>query len=314
MKKIFFLIAFTLQFSLFCFSQTDTLHHYTDAEVLKLSNYVKELESKSPPANLTEPDFSERGRIADLLNRTPHDYSNAEIINLAAYIKHLENPGVAAFTTPADSITHYSNPEIEKFAVYINDLEKRIASNSSLQSDPEEKSKVTALLNNPSHEYSDSEIITLANFIKHLEKLDSLNTIAIVKAHDDSLALAKNEPIHTEEKTEIEKNAKLVFFDFDRSSLTKESYGPLEDVIKIIKNHADVNFVVEGYCDSVGSSAYNLSLSKRRAGTVRKYLISKGIPSIRVTSVGYGEENPIAPNATEEGRAKNRRVEIKAKQ
>jgi OOP family OmpA-OmpF porin len=70
---------------------------------------------------------------------------------------------------------------------------------------------------------------------------------------------------------------------------------------------------VEGYCDSVGSSVYNLSLSNRRVGSVKKYFISQGIPANRISAIGYGEANPIATNLTEEGRAKNRRVEIKAK-
>ena len=314
MKKIFFLVLFTLQFSLFCFSQTDTLHHYTDAEILKLSNYVKELESKVPLANLSASDKENKAQIAGFFMKTPHSYTDNEVIKLAAYIKHLENPTSFAGNTPSDSLTYYTNPEIAKFAKYIGDLEKRISSNSELQADPEEKRKITALLTRPSSdEYNDSEIIMLANYIKGLEKLDSLNTVAIAKAYNDSVALAVVVPIKTDQEKKIDEIAKLIFFNFDSSTIKPESFKPLEEVVKLMKGQIDFNFVVEGYCDSVGSSAYNLSLSNRRAGSVKRYFISQGIPSNRISAIGYGEANPIATNLTEEGRAKNRRVEIKAK-
>lgn len=315
MKKIIFLVLFTLQFSLFCFSQSDTLHHYTDEEVLKISNYVKELESKVSLANLSESDKENRVQIAGLLIKTPHSYTNNEILKLAAYIKHLENPTTSFVgNTPSDTLTYYTNPEIAKFAKYIGDIEKRIAGNSELQSDPEEKQKITALLSRPSSdEYNDSEIIMLANYIKGLERLDSLNTVAIAKAYNDSVALAAVVPIKTDEEKKIDEIAKLIFFNFDSSTIKAESYKPLEEVVKLMKGQIDFTFVVEGYCDSVGSDAYNLSLSNRRAGSVKRYFISKGVPANRISAIGYGEANPIATNMTEEGRAKNRRVEIKAK-
>lgn len=314
MKKIIFLVLFTLQFSLFCFSQSDTLHHYTDEEILKISNYVKELESKVSLASLSESDKENRAQIAGFFIKTPHSYTNNEILKLAAYIKHLENPTAFVGNTPSDSLTYYTNPEIAKFAKYIGDIEKRIAGNNELQPDPEEKQKITALLSRPSSdEYNDSEIIMLANYIKGLEKLDSLNTIAIAKAYNDSVALAVVVPIKTEEEKKIDEIAKLIFFNFDSSSIKAESYKPLEEVVKLMKSQIEFKFVVEGYCDSVGSSAYNLSLSNRRAGSVKRYFISKGVPANRISAIGYGEENPIATNMTEEGRAKNRRVEIKAK-
>lgn len=313
MKKIFFLVLFTLQFSLFCFSQTDTLHYYTDAEILKISSYVKELEAKIPSANLSVSDKENKEQIAGFFVRVPHAYTNNEVIKLAAYIKHLENPTSFAGNTPTDSLTYYTNPEIAKFAKYIGDLEKRISSNSELQTDPEEKQKITALLSRPSSdEYNDSEIIMLANYIKGLEKLDSLNTIAIAKAYNDSIAIAKVDN-KTEEEIKIDEIAKLIFFNFNSSSLMEESYKPLEEVVKLMKSQLDYKFVVEGYCDSVGSTTYNLSLSNRRAGSVKRYFISKGISASRISALGYGEANPIATNLTVEGRAKNRRVEIKAK-
>ena len=333
MKKIYFLIVFTLQFSLFCFSQSeDASHHYTDAEILKLSDYVKGLEAKKPVETLTEPEKSLRRQIAGLFIKTPHDYTDAEVIKLADYIKHLENPDavVAATTNPVEPLTAYTDPEIEKFANYIKVLEKKTETASPDQTNPEEKKLITELLSAPSHEYNDAEIIMLANYIKHLEKLDSANTLAIAKIPSDSVAVAninndtaaiadvtnpdnKNNNLIIAKEKEIAEIAKLIFFNFDSSTITKESFGPLEDVVKIVKSQVKLNFIVEGYCDSVGTDAYNLNLSKRRAGAVKNYFISKGISSSRMSSIGYGEANPIATNDTDEGRAKNRRVEIKTK-
>jgi len=68
--------------------------------------------------------------------------------------------------------------------------------------------------------------------------------------------------------------------------------------------------LLEGHTDSIGAEAYNQGLSERRAKAVMQYLIKGGVDSARLSTVGYGESRPIAPNNTKEGRAKNRRVEL----
>ena len=68
---------------------------------------------------------------------------------------------------------------------------------------------------------------------------------------------------------------------------------------------------VEGNTDSIGTDAYNQGLSERRAESVRSHLIGRGVSASRLTAVGYGESQPIASNDTAEGRALNRRVELK---
>ena len=70
--------------------------------------------------------------------------------------------------------------------------------------------------------------------------------------------------------------------------------------------------VVEGHTDSIGSDAYNMKLSQRRANTVRDYMVKKGISPSRIKTEAFGETKPIASNKTAEGRAQNRRVEIVA--
>ncbi len=99
-------------------------------------------------------------------------------------------------------------------------------------------------------------------------------------------------------------------FDFDRQVVKPESYADIRDVAEFMKQFPQTTTVVEGHTDSVGTEAYNQSLSERRAMAVREVLVSEfGIQSGRVDAIGFGEARPVADNDSEEGRAINRRVE-----
>ncbi len=106
-------------------------------------------------------------------------------------------------------------------------------------------------------------------------------------------------------------NAKDIEFNFDSSTIKSSSYDELDNIVDIMKKYPTANFTVYGYTDNVGSPAYNLKLSEERAESVKKYFTGHGIDADRLETGGFGEKNPIAPNNTPEGRAKNRRVEIK---
>jgi OmpA-OmpF porin, OOP family len=83
----------------------------------------------------------------------------------------------------------------------------------------------------------------------------------------------------------------------------------LDNVAAVINSHPEIQRIqVQGHTDSQGNDAYNLGLSKRRAGQVMQYLIKKGVASTRLESEGYGETQPIADNKSVQGRATNRRV------
>jgi OOP family OmpA-OmpF porin len=99
-----------------------------------------------------------------------------------------------------------------------------------------------------------------------------------------------------------------VLFDFDKAELRPESITELERVVKFMNDVPIATVLVEGHTDSVGSDAYNLALSDRRAKAVFDYLTSRGVDPARLKSVGKGEADPIASNDTEEGRQQNRRV------
>jgi OOP family OmpA-OmpF porin len=100
------------------------------------------------------------------------------------------------------------------------------------------------------------------------------------------------------------------FFDFDKSVLKPEGKAKLDDLVGKVKGISLEVIIAVGHTDSVGSDAYNQSLSVRRAEAVKAYLVSKGIEKNRVYTEGKGEKQPVADNKTSEGRAKNRRVEI----
>jgi outer membrane protein OmpA-like peptidoglycan-associated protein len=102
-----------------------------------------------------------------------------------------------------------------------------------------------------------------------------------------------------------------VLFVTGKSELLPAAQDQLDQVAKALKDQGDLKpMVVEGYTDSVGSDQSNLKLSKDRADAVRNYLVSKGIPSDKISAVGKGKANPVASNDTPDGRANNRRVEI----
>jgi len=99
-------------------------------------------------------------------------------------------------------------------------------------------------------------------------------------------------------------------FDFDKATIRPEYYKYLDDVVTVINNNPNLDVEIQGHTCSIGTEAYNQGLSERRARSVKKYLVSKGIAASRLTTVGFGETKPAVSNATREGRAKNRRVEF----
>lgn len=245
MKKIYFVVLFALQFSFAGFAQVDSLHRYSDAEVIKLTGHIKGLEERT-----------------------------------AAY----------AAAHPND--------------VFVNNVANA----------EQERQILTDILADTLHRYNDAQVIKIAGYIKHLEKLDALNTqwlADIAKAKQktaDSLAAAL-----ASVTAKVNQYQNQINFDFDSSVLKKESYLALDDAVKQLQKFPEMAFAIEGHTDNVGEDAYNLNLSKARAKVVMNYFISKGIPASRLTSEGYGESKPVATNDTEEGKAKNRRVEIMAK-
>jgi OmpA-OmpF porin, OOP family len=118
------------------------------------------------------------------------------------------------------------------------------------------------------------------------------------------------EPAPVEEALEAVRVELDVKFDFDKATVKPESQGDIKALADFMNQYPQTTTVVEGHTDSVGSDAYNQNLSERRARAVREVLVNQyGVDASRVNAAGYGESRPVADNATDAGRAINRRVE-----
>jgi outer membrane protein OmpA-like peptidoglycan-associated protein len=100
-------------------------------------------------------------------------------------------------------------------------------------------------------------------------------------------------------------------FEFGKANLLTNAYPTLDNLAKTMKKYPNQKWQIIGYTDAIGSDSYNLDLSRRRAQAVANYLITKGVDESKLQIIPMGEGNPIASNKTSEGRAMNRRVEIK---
>lgn len=102
-----------------------------------------------------------------------------------------------------------------------------------------------------------------------------------------------------------------ILFETDKAVIYKRSYHLLDELLALMRDRPKVVIEVAGHTDSDGSAEHNLQLSRDRAASVKDFLLEKGISSNRVQSVGYGESKPIVSNATDKGKARNRRTEIR---
>jgi len=101
-----------------------------------------------------------------------------------------------------------------------------------------------------------------------------------------------------------------VTFATNSSDLNPSFFGVLDSVVLVLKEFDKTLIEIAGHTDSTGSDQYNQSLSERRAATVAAYLVTRGVLEMRIIELGMGESRPVADNATPEGRAMNRRVEL----
>jgi OOP family OmpA-OmpF porin len=123
-------------------------------------------------------------------------------------------------------------------------------------------------------------------------------------------APAKPAPASVKQAIVIQADA---LFDFGRDRYVVHRLRRIDEALAKLAG-VDVEMVIAtGHTDSVGTDAYNQKLSERRAAAVKEYLVSKGVPASKITTIGKGESQPVATNKTKEGRQKNRRVDIEFK-
>ena len=144
---------------------------------------------------------------------------------------------------------------------------------------------------------------------------------ASVEAMPEEFAPLEDEVIQTDQETAIEqaqeKFSQLDFsnitFEKNSTALTPIAQQTLDSAAQALLENPSVNISVEGHTDSSGNPELNLKISKQRAESVFNYLVDAGIEATRIEANGFGDQFPIAPNETEAGRIKNRRIEIKVK-
>ncbi len=174
--------------------------------------------------------------------------------------------------------------------------------------------------------YLDADSLELENIaqnalqnskIINIQNGKSIDIVGATLGIEEVLKELNAKVTETEIKIEMEGD---VLFDFDKATIKKEAESTLENVSKVIQKYSTQKILIEGHTDSKGSDSYNLTLSKKRAKSVKNWLIINGhIPKRIMQSRGWGEAKPIAPNTKKdgsdnpEGRQKNRRVEITLK-
>lgn len=108
-------------------------------------------------------------------------------------------------------------------------------------------------------------------------------------------------------ETELGTKVEDIHFDFDKSDIKDNAKPVLKNLYGMLSSNTKTNVVVEGNCDERGTSEYNLALGDRRASAAKSYLVSLGVPSMRIKTISYGKEKPLCTESTEECWAKNRR-------
>jgi outer membrane protein OmpA-like peptidoglycan-associated protein len=120
------------------------------------------------------------------------------------------------------------------------------------------------------------------------------------KADEDYLSLSDT----------VFKKMPHIYFEFGSANINAESKKNLEKWVLLLKSQKNIKISIEGHTDNVGSEAFNKILSEKRVAIVKQFLVARGIKAERVKIIGFGEAHPIETNETDEGRSKNRRVEI----
>ena len=140
-----------------------------------------------------------------------------------------------------------------------------------------------------------------------------VDTVSVNVIEEKPFQMTIKPPQASEMKTALDKDGRItlyVNFDFNKATLKPDAQPVIAQVAALLKANPDLRFSVEGHTDSIGLHDYNVKLSKDRAASVVAALVAQSIAANRLSSTGFGPDKPIAPNDTDEGRAKNRRVEL----
>lgn len=149
-----------------------------------------------------------------------------------------------------------------------------------------------------------------ANYAYYFQKqgYSSISDNAMLKDHKKEIVITKDIIMKPWNGSIAINN---IFFEYNKSDLKPESFSELDRLVVLLKDYPETKVEISGHTDNIGNAQYNQKLSQDRAASVVAYLISKGIKKENLIAKGYGLTKPVADNSTDEGRAKNRRVEFK---
>ena len=120
-------------------------------------------------------------------------------------------------------------------------------------------------------------------------------------------------PLDTRQSLMFSEHKFLIYFKADSTELDSQAFKSLNKIVELVSQNSDSETVIAGYSDSYGNHSFNKKLSQYRSDIVKSYLVAKGVADSSITAVGFGSESPVGDNKTQEGRKKNRRVEIRIK-
>ena len=182
----------------------------------------------------------------------------------------------------------YTEDEAMKLSNYGKALEKSI-----LEKNPADSAKIAKLTGDYSQDlcgYSDSSVIKISEYLRELEKLDSVKPV-IEEVVEPVVVVPEviATPVTTKET--------IILFASNSSVIKSVN---IDALVAELRANPKLMVSINAYTDETASDEYNLSLSKRRAKSVKDLLVSKGVEAKRISSVGHGEKNPIASNSTDE--------------
>ena len=134
-----------------------------------------------------------------------------------------------------------------------------------------------------------------------------------VATHPDTTSTTPAPPPTPAPTTISTSDMKDAFFDFDKSDLRDDARSALDEDAHILRDHPNVNVVIEGHCDERGTEEYNQALGERRANAARDYLAAAGIAAARMETISYGKTRPFAMGHDESAWAQNRRAHVVVK-